>query len=218
MSACFCRNFQVILYSANSGSAHRRHVPWKTGCQTAARGPLPRPPTPVGWERACDSGPFTNNKKRYTHSMRTVIQRVSHASVTIDGTVKSSIGHGFLLLLGVEEEDTTEDVNWLVKKVAALRVFDDENGVMNRSILDTGGEALVVSQFTLYASYKKGNRPSWFRAARHEISVPLYEDFCRKLSDALGKPVGTGEFGADMKVELLNDGPVTICMDTKNKE
>ena len=150
--------------------------------------------------------------------MRTVIQRVSHASVTIDGTVKSSIGHGFLLLLGVEEEDTTEDVDWLVKKVAALRVFDDENGVMNRSILDTGGEALVVSQFTLYASYKKGSRPSWFRAARHEISVPLYENFCRKLSDALGKPVGTGEFGADMKVELLNDGPVTICMDTKNKE
>lgn len=161
---------------------------------------------------------YSANKKRNTHRMRTVIQRVSHASVTIDGTVKSSIGHGFLLLLGVEEEDTTEDVDWLVKKVAALRVFDDENGVMNRSILDTGGEALVVSQFTLYASYKKGNRPSWFRAARHEISVPLYEDFCRKLSDALGKPVGTGEFGADMKVELLNDGPVTICMDTKNKE
>lgn len=161
---------------------------------------------------------YSANKKRNTHHMRTVIQRVSHASVTIDGTVKSSIGHGFLLLLGVEEEDTTEDVDWLVKKVAALRVFDDENGVMNRSILDTGGEALVVSQFTLYASYKKGNRPSWFRAARHEISVPLYEDFCRKLSDALGKPVGTGEFGADMKVELLNDGPVTICMDTKNKE
>ncbi len=150
--------------------------------------------------------------------MRTVIQRVQHASVTIDGTVKSSIGKGYLLLLGVEESDTSEDVDWLVRKVAALRVFDDENGVMNRSILDVQGEALVVSQFTLYASYKKGNRPSWFRAASHEISVPLYEEFCSKLSEALGKPVGTGEFGADMKVELLNDGPVTICMDTKNKE
>lgn len=150
--------------------------------------------------------------------MRTVIQRVQHASVTIDGTVKSSIGKGYLLLLGVEESDTSEDVDWLVRKVAALHVFDDDNGVMNRSILDVQGEALVVSQFTLYASYKKGNRPSWFRAASHEISVPLYEEFCSKLSEALGKPVGTGEFGADMKVELLNDGPVTICMDTKNKE
>lgn len=150
--------------------------------------------------------------------MRTVIQRVQHASVTIDGTVKSSIGKGLLLLLGVEESDTSEDVDWLVRKVAALRVFDDDNGVMNRSILDVQGEALVVSQFTLYASYKKGNRPSWFRAASHEISVPLYEEFCSKLSEALGKPVETGEFGADMKVELLNDGPVTICMDTKNKE
>ena len=150
--------------------------------------------------------------------MRTVIQRVQHASVTIDGTVKSSIGKGYLLLLGVEESDTSEDVDWLVRKVAALRVFDDDNGVMNRSLLDIQGEALVVSQFTLYASYKKGNRPSWFRAASHEISVPLYEEFCSKLSEALGKPVGTGEFGADMKVELLNDGPVTICMDSKNKE
>ena len=150
--------------------------------------------------------------------MRTVIQRVQHASVTIDGTVKSSIGKGYLLLLGVEESDTSEDVDWLVRKVAALRVFDDDNGVMNRSILDVQGEALVVSQFTLYASYKKGNRPSWFRAASHEISVPLYEEFCSKLSEALGKPVGTGEFGADMKVELLNDDPVTICMETKNKK
>ena len=150
--------------------------------------------------------------------MRTVIQRVQHASVTINGKVKSAIGQGLLLLLGVEEADTSEDVDWLVRKVAALRVFDDEHGVMNRSILDVQGEALVVSQFTLYASYKKGNRPSWFRAARHEISVPLYEEFCRKLSQALGKEVGMGEFGADMKVELLNDGPVTICMDTKNKE
>lgn len=150
--------------------------------------------------------------------MRTVIQRVQHASVTIDGNLKSSIGNGFLLLLGIEATDTSEDVDWLVKKVAALRVFDDENGVMNRSIIDVKGDALVVSQFTLYASYKKGNRPSWFRAASHEISVPLYEEFCSKLSAALGKEVGTGEFGAYMKVELLNDGPVTICMDTKNKE
>lgn len=150
--------------------------------------------------------------------MRTVIQRVQHASVTINGSIKSSIGNGFLLLLGIEATDTSEDVDWLVKKVSALRVFDDENGVMNRSIIDVQGEALVVSQFTLYASYKKGNRPSWFRAASHDISVPLYEEFCSKLSTALGKEVGTGEFGADMKVELLNDGPVTICMDTKNKE
>ncbi|WP_106811249.1 D-aminoacyl-tRNA deacylase [Prevotella merdae] len=150
--------------------------------------------------------------------MRTVIQRVQHASVTINGSIKSSIGNGFLLLLGIEATDTSEDVDWLVKKVSALRVFDDENGVMNRSIIDVQGEALVVSQFTLYASYKKGNRPSWFRAASHDISVPLYEEFCNKLSAALSKEVGTGEFGADMKVELLNDGPVTICMDTKNKE
>lgn len=150
--------------------------------------------------------------------MRTVIQRVQHASVTINGSIKSSISNGFLLLLGIEATDTSEDVDWLVKKVSALRVFDDENGVMNRSIIDVQGEALVVSQFTLYASYKKGNRPSWFRAASHDISIPLYEEFCSKLSAALGKEVGTGEFGADMKVELLNDGPVTICMDTKNKE
>lgn len=150
--------------------------------------------------------------------MRTVIQRVTHASVTISGTLKSSIGPGLLLLLGVEEGDTEADIDWLVRKVAALRIFDDENGVMNRSVADISGEILVVSQFTLYASTKKGNRPSWLRAARHEISIPLYEQFCAKLSAAIGKPVGTGEFGADMQVELLNDGPVTICIDTKNKE
>lgn len=150
--------------------------------------------------------------------MRAVIQRVSKASVTINGTVKSSIGWGFLILLGVCNEDTIEDVEWLVKKIANLRVFGDENDVMNRSILDVKGEALVVSQFTLYASYKKGNRPSWFRAGSHEHSIPLYEAFCKELSGQLVKPVATGEFGADMKVELLNDGPVTICMDTKNKE
>jgi len=150
--------------------------------------------------------------------MRAVVQRVSHASVTIEGTVKSQIEAGFLILLGVCDEDSNEDVDWLVKKIAALRVFDDENHVMNRSIMDINGNALVVSQFTLYASYKKGNRPSWFRAGSHEHSIPLYEAFCKQLSEALGRPVGTGEFGADMKVELLNDGPVTICMDTKNKE
>ena len=150
--------------------------------------------------------------------MRAVIQRVSHASVTIDGKVNGAIQQGFLILLGVCDEDSIEDVDWLVKKIANLRVFGDENDVMNRSILDVDGEALVVSQFTLYASYKKGNRPSWFRAGSHEHSIPLYEAFCRDLSAAIGKPVATGEFGADMKVELLNDGPVTICMDTKNKE
>ena len=150
--------------------------------------------------------------------MRAVIQRVSHASVTINGVVKSEIGLGFLILLGVCDEDSMEDVEWLVKKVANLRVFGDENDVMNLSIQDVGGNALVVSQFTLFASYKKGNRPSWFKAGSHEHSIPLYEAFCTQLSEAIGKPVGTGEFGADMKVELLNDGPVTICMDTKNKE
>ena len=150
--------------------------------------------------------------------MRAVIQRVTHASVTIGGSIKSQINKGYLILLGVCDEDAMEDVEWLVKKIANLRVFDDDNGVMNRSILDIQGEALVVSQFTLYASYKKGNRPSWFRAGSHEHSIPLYEAFCAQLSEALGKHVGTGEFGADMKVELLNDGPVTICMDTKNKE
>lgn len=150
--------------------------------------------------------------------MRLVIQRVTHASVTIEGKVKSSIGPGLLILVGVESADTTEDVDWLVRKVAALRIFDDEQGVMNRSVQDINGEALVVSQFTLFASTKKGNRPSWLKAAPHNISVPLYEAFCQRLSQVMGKHVGTGEFGADMKVELLNDGPVTILMDTKNKE
>ena len=138
--------------------------------------------------------------------------------MTIEGTVKSAIEKGYLILIGVCEEDTMEDVDWLVRKVVGLRVFDDENGVMNKSIMDVDGNVLVISQFTLFASYKKGNRPSWLRAAKHEISIPLYNEFCSKLSEALGKEVGTGEFGADMKVELLNDGPVTICMDTKNKE
>ena len=150
--------------------------------------------------------------------MRAVIQRVSHASVTINGVVKSEIKQGFLILLGVCDEDSMEDVDWLVKKVANLRVFGDENDIMNLSIQDVSGNALVVSQFTLFASYKKGNRPSWFKAGSHEHSIPLYEAFCAQLSAAIGNPVQTREFGADMKVELLNDGPVTICMDTKNKE
>lgn len=150
--------------------------------------------------------------------MRAVIQRVSHASVTINGDIKSAIGHGFLILLGCENADNQEDIEWLSKKIVNLRIMDDENGVMNRSILDTGGDILVVSQFTLWASYKKGNRPSYLRAGSHEVTIPLYEKMCKQLGTDLGKPVFTGEFGADMKVELLNDGPVTICMDTKNKE
>ena len=150
--------------------------------------------------------------------MRAVIQRVTHASVTIEGSIHGKIDQGYLILLGVCDEDSMEDVEWLVKKIANLRVFGDENDVMNRSILDVDGNCLVVSQFTLFASYKKGNRPSWLRAARHEISVPLYEYFCRRLQEETGKEIGTGEFGAMMDVELLNDGPVTICMDTKNKE
>ena len=150
--------------------------------------------------------------------MRAVLQRVTHASVTINGERSSSIGHGYLVLLGCENADTEEDIEWLSKKICNLRVFDDENGVMNKSILDVDGEILVVSQFTLWASYKKGNRPSYLRAGSHEITIPLYERLCTVLSENLGKKVATGEFGAEMKVELLNDGPVTICMDTKNKE
>lgn len=150
--------------------------------------------------------------------MRTVIQRVSHASVTIDGCVHGSIQQGFLILLGIEPSDTEADADWLARKAAGLRIFDDEEGVMNRDIVSIGGNALVVSQFTLMASYKKGNRPSYLRAAGHDIAVPLYEYFCQRLSETIGNQVETGVFGADMKVELLNDGPVTICMDTKNKE
>ena len=138
--------------------------------------------------------------------------------MTINGEIKSEIGKGYLVLIGIGEDDGREDADWLVKKVVGLRVFDDENGVMHRSIMEVGGDILVVSQFTLMASYKKGNRPSWIRAARHEISVPLYEYFCDRLGQETGKKIGTGEFGADMKVALTNDGPVTICMDTKNKE
>lgn len=159
-----------------------------------------------------------NIREKKYRIMRIVIQRTGHASVTIDGELHSSIGRGLLILLGIEEADTEEDAAWLVKKVTGLRIFDDENGVMNRSVMDTGGECLVVSQFTLMASYKKGNRPSYIRAAGHAHAIPLYERFCQMLEKAMGKEVKRGVFGADMKVELLNDGPVTICMDTKNKE
>ena len=149
--------------------------------------------------------------------MRIVIQRVSEASVTIDGAVRASIGQGLLVLLGVGHEDDESDIDYLVKKTAALRIFNDEEGVMNRSVVDVDGEVIVVSQFTLMAVTKKGNRPSYIEAAGHEKAIPLYEEFCRRLSQAIGKPVGTGEFGADMKVALVNDGPVTICMDSRNR-
>lgn len=150
--------------------------------------------------------------------MRAVIQRVTEASVTIEDQTKSAIKDGYVVLLGCENADTEEDIQWLANKITHLRVFDDENGVMNKSILDVGGDIIVVSQFTLWASYKKGNRPSYLRAGSHDITVPLYERFVAVLSEQLGKEVLTGEFGAYMKVSLINDGPVTICMDTKNKE
>lgn len=150
--------------------------------------------------------------------MRTVIQRVSRASVTINGICKSAIEKGMLVLIGIEDTDDKDDIDWLCKKIVNLRIFDDENGVMNRSVIDQKGDILVISQFTLHASTKKGNRPSYIKAAKPEISIPLYQLFCEELSQSLGKKIGTGEFGADMKVELLNDGPVTICIDTKNKE
>lgn len=150
--------------------------------------------------------------------MRVLIQRTKHASVTINDQCKSTIGKGLLVLVGIEDTDGMEDIEWLCKKIVNLRIFDDEKGVMNYSVADIKGEILVVSQFTLHASTKKGNRPSYIRASKPEIAIPLYETFCKQLSLALGKEIGTGEFGADMKVELLNDGPVTIWMDTKNKE
>ena len=149
--------------------------------------------------------------------MRVVVQRVSSASVSIGGQVRSSIGQGLLILLGIGPDDGAEDLDWLVRKVAGLRIFDDEAGVMNRSVVEIGGEALVVSQFTLMASTRKGNRPSYIGAAGHEIAIPLYESFCQALAEAVGRPVGTGEFGADMQVALVNDGPVTICIDSKNR-
>ena len=149
--------------------------------------------------------------------MRLVIQRCLEASVTIDGEVHAAIGAGLMILVGVENGDGPDDASWLASKTAGLRIFNDDAGVMNRSVVETGGELLAVSQFTLTASTRKGNRPSYIGAAGHELAVPLYEAFCRRMSEALGKNVGTGEFGADMKVSLLNDGPVTICIDSKNR-
>lgn len=150
--------------------------------------------------------------------MRTVTQRVTQASVSINGKVKSHIGTGLLILVGIEDKDSQEDIEWLSKKIINLRIFDDENGVMNRSILDIKGEILIVSQFTLHASTKKGNRPSYIKASKPDIAIPLYETFCREVSLLLGKEVGTGEFGAEMQIELVNDGPVTILIDSQNKE
>jgi len=150
--------------------------------------------------------------------MRTVIQRVSKATVTINGRLKASIGQGLLVLLGIEDADKQDDVDFLVKKITNLRIFDDVNGVMNCSVLETGGEILCVSQFTLHASTKKGNRPSYIRAAKPDIAIPMYGMFCMELSKALGKAIQTGEFGTDMQVELINDGPVTVIIDSKNKE
>jgi len=150
--------------------------------------------------------------------MRTVIQRVKHASVRIDGTVKSRIGEGLLVFLGIEDADNQNDIEWLAKKISNLRIFDDEEGVMNKSVLEVNGELLIISQFTLHALTKKGNRPSYIRASKPDVAIPLYDSFCLEMSRQLGKEVKTGIFGADMKVELLNDGPVTIWLDTKNKE
>ncbi|MCL8009042.1 D-aminoacyl-tRNA deacylase [Gelidibacter japonicus] len=150
--------------------------------------------------------------------MRAVIQRVSRASVTIDNEKVASIGSGLLILLGIVNDDTQEDIQWLSRKIANLRVFQDDNGVMNRSLLEVDGDAIVVSQFTLHASTKKGNRPSYIKAAKPDIAIPLYEHFVKQLEGDLNKAVQTGQFGADMKVELLNDGPVTIIIDSKNSE
>ncbi|MBR4840437.1 MAG: D-tyrosyl-tRNA(Tyr) deacylase [Paludibacteraceae bacterium] len=150
--------------------------------------------------------------------MRIVIQRVTHASVTIEGKVKSKIGNGLLVLVGIEDRDTKEDAEWLAGKIVNIRIFNDENGVMNKSVLDIDGEILVVSQFTLQALTKKGNRPSYIRASKADFAIPMYEYFCDKVREQLKKEIGTGEFGADMKVELLNDGPVTIWIDSQNRE
>ena len=150
--------------------------------------------------------------------MRAVIQRVTKASITIDRNVHSQIGHGLLVLLGIEDADNTEDIEWLSGKIVDLRIFNDDNGIMNVSVKDTGGDILVVSQFTLHASTKKGNRPSYIKASKPGFAIPMYERFVQQLNNDLGKAVYTGVFGADMKVALLNDGPVTIIIDTKNKE
>ncbi len=150
--------------------------------------------------------------------MKVVVQRVSEASVTIEGNVKSKISLGLLVLVGFEESDTDEDIEWMSNKLVSLRIFSDENGQMNLSVKDVSGDIIIVSQFTLYALTKKGNRPSFIKAAKPEIAIPLYEKFVARVSNDLGKPVGTGAFGADMKVALINDGPVTIVIDSKSKE
>jgi D-aminoacyl-tRNA deacylase len=150
--------------------------------------------------------------------MRALIQRVSQASVTVEGKITASIGQGLLVLLGIEDADTNEDIQWLSKKIIQLRIFNDANGVMNLDVTNVGGEIIVVSQFTLHAMTKKGNRPSYINASKPDFAIPMYEKFCQQLSSDLGKPVGTGVFGAHMDVALVNDGPVTIWMDTKNKE
>ncbi len=150
--------------------------------------------------------------------MRVLLQRVDDASVSIDGQIHSQIGTGMLVLVGVGNDDDENDIEWMVKKICQLRIFDDENGVMNKSVKDINGEILVVSQFTLWASYKKGNRPSYLRAGSHDITIPLYNRFCDALSNEMGKDIGTGVFGAEMSVKLTNNGPVTIFMDSKNKE
>ncbi|WP_338731638.1 D-aminoacyl-tRNA deacylase [Mangrovimonas cancribranchiae] len=150
--------------------------------------------------------------------MKAVIQRVSKASVTINNNTTANIQQGVLVLLGVEDSDTNQDIEWLSRKINNLRIFNDEKGVMNRSLIDVNGDAIIVSQFTLHASTKKGNRPSYIKAAKPDVAIPMYEAFVKQFETDLGKPVQTGEFGADMKVDLLNDGPVTIIIDTKNKE
>lgn len=150
--------------------------------------------------------------------MIAVVQRVSESSVKIDGKVKAEIGIGVMVLLGIEEADNHEDVEWLSRKITNMRIFNDEDGVMNKSLLNIDGEALVISQFTLHASTKKGNRPSYIKAARPDVAIPLYEAFKKQLATDLGKDIGCGEFGADMKVSLVNDGPVTIIIDTKDKK
>ena len=150
--------------------------------------------------------------------MRAVVQRVYEAKVTIDGQINGSIGNGILVLLGIEEADTPEDIEWLCGKLVRLRIFPDEQGLMNKSVQESGGDILLISQFTLFASTKKGNRPSYIRAARPETAIPLYEQFIRRVAQDFGKPIQTGKFGADMKVSLVNDGPVTILIDTKQRE
>jgi D-tyrosyl-tRNA(Tyr) deacylase len=150
--------------------------------------------------------------------MKTVIQRIKRASVTIDGNIKSKIDAGLLVLIGIEDSDKQEDIDWLAKKIVNLRIFDDEQGIMNRSLIEINGELMIVSQFTLHASVKKGNRPSYIRASKSDTAIPLYEAFCKKTEEITGKQAATGTFGANMQIELINDGPVTIIIDTKNRE